>query len=326
MLVPIMSTNKKVNLLYCFDDRYWKMAAVSIYSALKNRNPDTIIDVYCMVAPHTGGRRKLRQIFKSHPNCRLIWRVIRRSENPFSSYAYKYWSPVIFYRLFSQLIFPHLDKILYLDSDTLVQTDILDVYNTDISEYACAGTHDVAPDHLENDPNGKILREFKEKYLKHNLYINSGVLLLNLGYLRENINELLSVDIPLRYPDQDLLNVAWDGKIRELAWWNNCVPMMLRYPRTSIDKHGNPVTDEKIPTEIIDIVHFYAMKPYYYNHVPLQVYTLFYKYTTEIGLHPQDFIKTDKKYYIRRLKQNKTGIPLVRIGGDRRIHFLWWTI
>lgn len=326
MLVLIMSTNKKINLLYCFDDRYWKMAAVSINSVLQNRNPDTMIDIYCMVNPRTGGRRKIQNIIAQHPNCKLIWRPIKKRENPFSSYSYKYWSPVIFYRLFSQKIFPHLDKVLYLDSDTAVQIDLLELFNTDITKYACAGVHDVAPDHIAGDKNGKTLREFKQKHLKSNLYINSGVLLLNLTYLRDHLDELLSVDIPLKYPDQDILNVAWDGKILELPWWNNCVPMMLRYPRTSVDKYGNPVTEEKIPTELIDIVHFYAIKPYYYNHVPLQVYTLFYKYATQIGLHPEDFIKTDRKYYIRRLKQNKTGIPLVRIGGDRRIHFLWWTI
>lgn len=326
MLVSIMSKNKKINLLYCFDDRFWRMAAVSIYSVLQNRDTDTSIDIYCMVAPHTGGHRKIRDILKAHPNCRLIWRIIHRRENPFRSHNFRYWSPVIFYRLFSQQIFPHLDKILYLDSDTVVQTDLCKLYNTDISQYACAGVHDVAPEHIEKNPSGKKLREFKKKYLKHDIYINSGVLLLNLEYLRNNMDELLSVDITLGYPDQDLLNVAWDGKILELPWWYNCVPMTPRYPRLSVDKNGNAVTEENIPKEMIDIVHFYAMKPYYYNRVHLHVYTLFFQYATAIGIYPEEFIKTDKKYYIRRLKHNKTGIPLVRIGGDRCIHFLWWKI
>ena len=64
----------KVNVLYCFDSKFWRMAAVSIESLLNAARDTTQITIYCMVAPRTQGRRKIEKIIKNAQKCLTVGR------------------------------------------------------------------------------------------------------------------------------------------------------------------------------------------------------------------------------------------------------------
>lgn len=310
MQVVIMS---EINVLYSFDNNFWRMAAVSIVSLMESKNPDTHINVHCMVAPHTHGWRKIKKIIGQ--GGKLIWHVVPKHKNPYAGVDYSRWSPVIFYRLFAHEIFTNIDKLLYLDSDTLINDDLTELYNTDISKYAFGAVRDMALINIPKHPAGEYVKEFKEKYLKHDLYINSGVLLLNLNYLRTTQSPW-KTDCTLKYPDQDILNVVFDGKILELP---------LRYNTVS-----NGIYDKKFPLsernfikKKIHIEHFYAAcKPYIYHPLNRETYAKFSHTARKIGLHPDDFIQQDIKRHKKSLRKHKhdssTGIPFVKI--DKRGH------
>lgn len=297
----------EINILYCFDNNFWKMAAVSINSLIETKSPNTTVNIYCMVAPHTHGRRKIKKIIGQNGN--LIWKTISKKQNPYINHDYSRWSPVIFYRLFAHNVFPKLNKLLYIDSDTLIQSDLTELYNTDISKHALAAVRDMAPINIPNDKNGQYVREFKEKYLKHDLYINSGVLLLNLQHLR-TIPTPWETNCKLTYPDQDILNTVFDGKILELPLRYNCIPYY------SVDKKFK-LSERNFVKEHIHIAHFYAVKPYYYDFVSRETYSMFASAANKIGLYPEDFIKQDAKKQRKKAKKqktdNSTGIPFLRI-------------
>lgn len=299
----------KINILYCFDEKFWRLAAVSIRSLmLSQRHPENLV-VHCMVAPRTHGRRKIQRII-TNAGGKLVWRVIRPRENPYGEYDFSRWSPVIFFRLFAHRVFPQLDKILYLDSDTLVRGDITQLYNTNISKYAMGAIRDMAPTEIADNPNGKYVREFIEQHLKHNLYINSGVLLLNLNKMRECEPDLLNVRVPLKYPDQDILNVGLDGKIRELPLKYNFIPEMQISSKFSD-------TAKKAAIKGAVIHHFYAIKPYMYHPMFPQTYSDFYKMASPLGLYPEDFVKADMKRISKKYRHDsKTHIPHLRL--DKR--------
>ncbi len=301
MLVFVMSA---VNVLYCFDDNFWRLAAVSINSLLScQKHPENIV-IHCMVAPRTHGRRKIQRIINSRGG-KLIWRTIKPRENPYQGYDYSRWSPVIFYRLIAHRVFSHLDKILYLDSDTLVCADLTKLYDTDISKYAMGAIRDMAPTEIADNPNGKYVREFIENHLKHGLYINSGVLLLNLPKMREMESEMLSVRVPLKYPDQDILNVALDGLIRELPLKYNFIPeiqISTKFKKKAVEDAKNHAV----------IHHFYAIKPYVYHPMFPKTYSEFYKKSSEINFFPEDFVQADIKRHNKKNKQkydSTTNIP-----------------
>jgi lipopolysaccharide biosynthesis glycosyltransferase len=258
-----------------------------------------------MVAPHTRGYRKIKKFIGQ--NNKLIWRTVSKKQNPYADVNYSRWSPVIFYRLFAHIIFPNTNKMLYLDSDTLVQSDLSDLYNTDISQYAMGAIRDMAPTNIKDDPNGTYVREFKDKYLKHNLYVNSGVLLLNMEHLRTTQSPW-PIKCELTYPDQDILNTMFDGNILELPLRYNCIPEIY------VDTKFKP-SERNYVQQNICIAHFYSFKPYHYNLVPLSVYSSFTRTAAKIDLYPEDFIKQEHRKIQKMFgKHNpKTNIPFLTV-------------
>ena len=214
----------EINVLYTFDTRFWKLAAVSIYSLLENKNADTKCTIYCMVAPRTRGRRHIMKIIRAFDGAGLVWRTVRKSQNPFRRCDFSRWSPVIFYRLFAGRIFPNVEKILYIDSDTLIRGDLSELFQTDIKNYAMGAIQDMAPREDPNNKNGKYVSEFAKKYLENGPYFNSGVLLINCKKMAKNHELFQNHHVIQKYPDQDLLNVALKGQIKPLHPKYNYAP------------------------------------------------------------------------------------------------------
>ena len=297
----------KVNVLYCFDSKFWRMATVSIESLLATARDTTQITIYCMVAPKTAGRRKLEKIIKSHKSgAGLVWREISPRENPFQNYEYSRWSPVIFYRCFAHRFFRDVNKMLYLDSDILVCRDVAELFNTDVSNCVFAAVRDLAPVNDRYHPQGIFVKKFAEKYLNNGPYYNSGVLLLNLKKMAEYEYLMFETKIPLFYPDQDLLNAAFVGKTKTLPLKYNLAPGVL------VPKIFTPNEAREALYGGHVIIHCYSVKPYDYNRAPDQLYAMFSKHAKNIGMNPNKFMEYDKKYERRRVKD--TFIPHVRVG------------
>lgn len=119
---------------------------------------------------------------------------------------------LIYYRIFAaSLLPPEMDRILYLDGDTIVINPIDKLYNMEFEgNYFLACTH---------------VRKFLNKVNQYRLglgeestYINSGVMLMNLHELREkqNIKEvMLFAEKRKRYfilPDQDIITALYGNK------------------------------------------------------------------------------------------------------------------
>lgn len=304
MLVPDMS---EINVLYAFDSRFWKLAATSMHSLLTTQATDTHITIFCMVPPRTRGKRTIQKMISETPGAGLVWRVVKKSENPFQSYDYSRWSPVIFYRLIAHRIFPNISKLLYLDSDTLVCGDLGPLYNTDISQHTMGAVRDMAPTEDTDNPNGKYVRDFAAAHLGNGPYFNSGVLLLNLQNMAKNEQLLTNVKVDLKYPDQDILNIALRDKIKPLPLKYNFAPGV----KISTNFTGN---DRRADTDYT-ILHFYTAKPYYYQYIPHDIYALFYKHCTALGIYPDDFINDEQKHLRRRRISRRTVIPFVHISG-----------
>lgn len=303
--VYIMS---EINILYTFDSKFYKLAAVSMSSVLTHANPDTHCHIYCMVSRGTHGRRFMRKIAKKY-GAGFTWQTVSNWRNPYKKFDFSRWSPVIFYRLFAHRAFPKLDKILYLDSDTMVCSDLSEMYNTDISEYTLAAVRDMAPIHNSRGyAPGQYVCSFADKYMNRVPYVNSGVLLLNLKRLSDAQEKLLATDIKLNYPDQDMLNYCLYDKIKLLDLKYNFapgIPIPRFFPKNQIQAARTSPA----------IIHFYTVKPYYFNVRARDMYSRFFYAAREIGLHPSDLKKHEEKYNRKRAR-TKTIFPFVRIKNE----------
>lgn len=119
------------------------------------------------------------------------------------------------------------DKCIYIDCDLVVEGDISELFNEDISGYYIGGIADPM----------QVFKKYS-KYAKNigipdrKQYINSGVLLMNLKEInsapevRENL-EQAGLNENLLFKDQDAINVALYGGIKLLPIKYNAFPIIV---------------------------------------------------------------------------------------------------
>jgi lipopolysaccharide biosynthesis glycosyltransferase len=135
-----------------------------------------------------------------------------------------YDSTAYFYRLVApRILDPKINKILYLDSDLIVRRSLADLWNTTLNNYALAAVQDVKWDPF----NEEFSRLFSIELALNTKYFNSGVMLINLEYWRQNdvaertIAFVKNHPEKIKLPDQDALNAVLAGQWLNLpAVWN----------------------------------------------------------------------------------------------------------
>jgi len=119
----------------------------------------------------------------------------------------------IYYRLFASFFLPKdMDRILYLDPDIAVIGNLKELYHMPFNDNMFIGAS-----HL----SGFLLRlnQLKNGVKKDHLYINTGVILMNLELMRKNVKkeEIYETIQKKRWimtlPDQDVLNILYGDKI-----------------------------------------------------------------------------------------------------------------
>lgn len=116
-------------------------------------------------------------------------------------------------RLFLPQILYDVEKVLYLDSDTLTVGNIRDLWETDIEDFYLAGVKDVVCQTHRHEIG----------ISDDEIYINAGVILINLKRWREDdisrqiIYYIQQYSDENSFPDQDAINVVCRGEILVLS-------------------------------------------------------------------------------------------------------------
>ena len=191
-----------MNILVAFNDAYAMPARVMLTSLIENNH--CALDIYILyIALSDESIRSMRTL----DNDRVTLKFIQMDDgfldiipvtNHFSKDAY--------IRLFAHLYLPEcVDKILWLDSDLIINGSICEYYDQSFDGKLFIADKDM--DFWDNTEKKKELGMPSEA-----VYINSGVLLMNLKeirnriqkediieYIRENYNKI-------EYVDQDVFN------------------------------------------------------------------------------------------------------------------------
>lgn len=122
------------------------------------------------------------------------------------------WTYMVLLKLAMHRIFPNLDKILCLDVDTIVVSDVSALWDMPLKSYYLAGVKEPA------------------KTTSDRLYINAGVMMLNLRELRDSFkgDEMISAVNRKRYVycEQDCIVERCQGGILELPEEYNACEFM----------------------------------------------------------------------------------------------------
>ncbi len=219
-----MSENKIIHVFYACDDNFVKFTAVSLYSMQKNASRDRSYHIHVL---HTNITEQTQQsvLAMANENFTITFNDVSAYLNDLCERLplRDYYSNTTYYRMFIADMFPEIEKAIYIDSDTVVQGDICELYDYDIKNFDVAACHEQAM--VQVDAYGN----YAEKCLgiDRNLFFNAGVLLINCRRFREKKTlerfvKLLGVFNCRVTQDEDYLNILCRDHIRFLPQtWNS---------------------------------------------------------------------------------------------------------
>ena len=202
-----------MNILITINKKFIKQVNI-LLNSIQYSNPKENFNIYVL---HRDLEESDFKIIKNnldlkHFQIQLI-HIPEKEIDTFPVYEKRY--PVeVYFRIFASKYLPQdLERILYLDADTIVINSLKELYETDFeNNYYVAATHVKKVLHK--------LNEIRLNIKEDEPYINTGVLLMNLKELRKvNIEKEVKAFIEknekkLLLPDQDILVSMFGDKIK----------------------------------------------------------------------------------------------------------------
>ena len=202
----------KYNLLFCINHAYTDILLVSLFSLIQESGFDET-DVYIISRDlNEEDRRKIRILETEKIRITFIDFDAAMLEDAPVTQRYP---AEIYFRLFACNLLPEdISKVLYMDVDTICINKLIDLYNTDINNvYFAACTH-----------TRKLLTKINAirldvKNKTESVYINTGVMLMNLDLLRKHFDKKRIFDFlkengrRLILPDQDIVMALYGDRI-----------------------------------------------------------------------------------------------------------------
>lgn len=177
-----------------------------------------------------------------------------------------------YYRLLLPWLLPHYKKIIAMDCDIIVKRDLSFLYAEDISKVAMGAVQDYTYGAMLNgvfdaDPE----RKYAKKVLKMKnpyAYVNTGVLLLNLPYIRKLYSKDQVISFcqkqKFHFQEQDAMNVLFEGNIKflDLRW--NCTVSMNPSTIRAMDNFCSEDVAKHIKKNAF-LIHYYTHpKPWFF--------------------------------------------------------------
>lgn len=206
-----------MNLLFALDDRMTTPLLTTLYSIVRNSTA-TRYDIYVIQ------KKQLQETARITAFCAALgvhYHPLIIGDTVFSKAPITDRYPdIIYYRLLAQQYLPTtLERILYLDVDTLIINDLQPLYQLDLgTNLYAAASHTAITDNVRDSFNQLRLGNYEAES-----YYNSGVLLYNLPLIRQQVKPTAIKDyiaakkLTLLLPDQDILNGLYGHQIKKIA-------------------------------------------------------------------------------------------------------------
>lgn len=252
----------RLNLLYQFNEKYVPYAGVSIISALYNNQDADEIFIYVLGEElSSASKEKLKRAVDAYHR-ELVFldsgELIRKmKELDMLTYRGSYAANM---RLFlDEALDETVKKVLYLDADTVVDTDLKELFLLDMQEKTI----------------GMVLDSLGESHKQQiglgndDEYFNSGVILFDLEQWRDRkYSQRIAkhvTDVRKNYPapDQDLLNVVCRGDIVRLNIKYNFQPIHAAFSEVQYFKTMKPMvyySEEYIRREREAVVIYHCFR------------------------------------------------------------------
>ena len=219
-----------LNVLYAADNNYAPFMGVSIFSLLENNKNIECITIYAMINEFSEQNiERLDKMVKQY-NRELV--IINASDldamlDDLHVPRYRGGHAPNYRLFFERYIRNDVERLLYIDSDSLVVGSLGELLNIDMQGAYFGGVLGAF---------GGYEYKFKLGLGSDDNYVNSGVILFDVVKWKECIcqqmilDHIVNVRAAYYNPDQDLLNVVFKGHIYRLPCEYNFVPFHSAYP------------------------------------------------------------------------------------------------
>ncbi len=246
-----------VPIFYAADEKYMPYLAVALTSLKANKTSEYDYRIHVLYTGDLNGHsKKIKKL--EEENFTVSFEDVTDKINRITDcmHCRDYYTPAIYYRLMIPEMFPQYDKVVYMDCDTVLLTDIAKLYTIDIGDNYIGAVADqavaVVPAFVEYVKNALGITADK--------YFNSGVIVMNLKQFREidfyeRFNAVLRSYNFTIAPDQDCLNLICKDKVHFYDGGWNQMPIA-----------GNDAENAKL-------IHYnLTMKPWHYDDVLYEEY------------------------------------------------------
>ena len=275
---------------YSLDNGYLYPTLVAMTSLVENIGKNVFYDIYVLISPDFTEKNKniLKSVETRHPDdCKIIFIQMSdqyegkdtNSDIPLASY----------YRLELHNLLPNVDRVIYMDGDTIVFQDLSELITLDMKGNYILGFLDTKVNELE---------KFN---IKNGIFVCAGVILMDLHALRKNnysqkFNDFLEVNIGNLYQhDQTTINVVCQGKISTLppkyGMWN------FKNRETAIEHNDKQLNKVKSTEKDFlysyyypAILHYVSNKPFKKRIINRPFHDEWWEYANKTGYY-DDIIK-----------------------------------
>lgn len=222
-----------IPIFYACDDNFVKYTIVSLRSMIDNASKDYDYKIYVL---HTKITDKMKEHLYDleNENFKISFNDVTEHLHSIADKLpiRDYYSKTTYYRLFIAEMFPEYDKAIYIDSDTIVQGDISELYNTDIKDAYVGACHEQAM--VQVDEYGTYV----EKVIGISRYnfFNAGMLLINcdqfrMHFILDKFIQYLHLYNFVVTQDEDYLNLICKDRVYWLDQrWNTEIFGKISFP------------------------------------------------------------------------------------------------
>lgn len=248
-----------MNVVLHSSDLFSAVLAVSMVSILENNKGEETLNFFVIEHEISESHKgDLCNIISKYQNANLTFIPMPDINTQFGlglKMIKSIWLFDSYCRLFLGTLLPQsVDRVLYLDCDTLCNENLSDFYNTDLEDYYAAGVIDCL-----SDPYYELFDMDKTSR-----YCNSGMLLFNLKKWREDNMENTVADYVrskngyVFFMEQSVVNILLQNKIKIVHPRYNTYTLMVAFSHENLRRlrrctryYSDSEIDEAIKNPVI---------------------------------------------------------------------------
>lgn len=208
-----------IHVAFCFDDNVFAPSCVAIASLLdRETNRDVHFGITCISSGICEEHKRcIEELVQRRDDASTV-RFLEASTEFQDAHLHSRFTQDTYTPLLMHRLLPELDRVIYMDTDTLIQTSLSELWNIDMNDCSCAGVLGTVNlkstwDELKTYPNAEDFAGVRGKY------INDGVMLMNLKWIRNWNPDALFLQMSKKnyhYLEQDIFNITCKDHIRIL--------------------------------------------------------------------------------------------------------------